>query len=78
MEAEFSSLLSVANIGGARAIRADIGFLEKRGCTKRSAGASLTFDAMTGDDRDRIGTRFSLERSTATACDSGHRTPPFG
>ena len=56
MEAEFSSLLSVANIGDARAIRADIGFLVKRGCTKRSAGASLTFDAMTGGDKDQMAT----------------------
>src|ERR1700733_7685560 len=67
MEAEFSSVLSVADIGGAKAIRADIGSSEKSGYTKRCAGASLTFEAMTGDDNGGIGNHFSLERSTATA-----------
>jgi hypothetical protein len=59
-------------MGGAKAIRADIGFSERSGYIKRCAGTPLTFLAMTGADEDRIGNRFSLERSTATARDSGH------
>jgi hypothetical protein len=68
MKAEFSSHPPAANIRGARAVRAHIGFSEISGYTKRCARAPLTFDAMTGDDEDWIGNHFSLERSAATAC----------
>jgi hypothetical protein len=75
VKADFSSLPSIANIGSARAIRADIPFPKVSGYAKRCASAPLTFDAMTGANEDRIGNRFSLERSAATACDSSHRMP---